>query len=161
MNKFKNLTRTSFNNPLARFFISTGLAHTPILSSTAAATLFTCITNALFIESGIEVDLINVAANCPSRETLVTMLHENNVKILALMRKKMKGKKKFYATDGANKKERHMVVKICSFWYNDRVVPLLPDADAVIGDNLHTAEAANFSLQKIDPLNDDGTTTKK
>ena len=39
----------------------------------------------------------------------------------------MKVKKKFYATDGANKKGRHMVVKICSFWYNDRVVPLLLD----------------------------------
>ena len=54
--------------------------------------------------------------------------------------------KKFYATDRAHKRDRHMVIKILSFWCQDCVVLLLLDADADIGDNVHASEAADFSL---------------
>ena len=63
----------------------------------------------------------------------------------------MKGAKKFFSYDSANK-GLHVVIKIVLFQCIDRVITLSLDSDAVVGDNINTAEAADKSLRKTGPL---------
>jgi hypothetical protein len=155
--KFKNCTRTAYTKPESRAFIATGLSHCPALSSNSAAVLFSCVINAFLTEIGVNIDPEKVAASCPGKDTLCSMLDDEGINILAIIRTRMAGKKKFFSCDGANKGIHH-VVKVISWWYVDRVMYFLLDADAAIGDNKQTALASDVSMKKIDPI--EGTKEK-
>ena len=85
---------------------------------------------------------------------------EQGVETLALTRNRMKGTKNFFTCDGASK-GLHAVIKMIAFWFLDRVITLLLDSDAAVGDIVNTAESTDVALKKIGPLSDEGQPTKE
>ena len=153
MYKFKNYTHTAFSSPLVRLFIAIGLSNYSVLSSSSTLYLFSC-SNTLLIEVGINVNWSKVAAKCPSRSTLNNIPSENAINRLGLIRKYMKGKKKFMSCNRVNK-EIHNTIKIVAFWFTNRVCTGLLNFDTTTDNNANIDLRINHSLYKLDKLAED------
>ena len=75
------------------------------------------------------------------------------------MRKRCENKKKILLCDSANKGMHH-VIKMISFWYQDRVLTFLLDSDAAISTNTSTAAVIDPSLHKVDILEENSAVAK-
>ena len=154
LNKFKKIVNTkytSFSSPLSRSFIATGLSSAPGLSHSSATTLFACTVQALLIEFGLCISPEKIVAACPGKDAFARILEDEAADILSIVRNRLQDKPIFFSCNGANKATHH-VIKMISFWFNNRVITFLLDSDAAVGTNISTAEAIDSSLRKIDKI---------
>lgn len=106
---FKNKKRATFANPKAKSFITAGLSHMPTLLQNSASIAFACFLNTFLVKIGIDIDRCNAAGCCPLKDGLTSMLDNESSNILTIACNRMKGCKKFFSCDSANKGMCHLV----------------------------------------------------
>ena len=98
------------------------------------------------VEVGLDIAPYKIAASCPFKDSFATMLDEEAIKTLAIIRDRTKRCKKLFFCNGANKFMHH-VVKIVSWCCRDRVINVLLDSDADGRTNVSTALVIDTSLK--------------
>ena len=111
--------------------------------------LFSCLLNAFLVEIGVNTPASNVTGCCPGRKTLASIIDEEAVNSLSIIRESMKGCEIFFSCDGANEGMHH-ALKATSWRYVDRAMNVLLDTDSAVGTNQSAAEAIDISLKKLD-----------
>ena len=145
------MIRTKFKSSLSCSLIATEFSSCPGLSRASTTTMLVCTVQDFLVELGIDVLIEKVVASSPGEYTFNKISQEEGLDALALMRRRMIDKTSFLLCDCASK-GIHYATKIVSFWYVDRVLTFILDSNASIGDNVNTAQDADVSLKKIDPL---------
>ena len=119
----------------------------PEHSNDSASISFACFINALLFETGIGIHVCNTALRCPTKKCFPVIPHKEDVSDLAIVRDRMKGCKKLFSYDGANK-GMHDVAKVVSRWHIDRMMNFLLDLDVAAGTSISTAEEIDTSFKK-------------
>ena len=106
-----------FQSKRARHLLAIGMAYVPALSNSAAALSIPCILASYFTEIGHEFDQKDMANISPLRNTLSNIIEESEVMSMIYLQQELStGIMLFLSSDHGNKKGRHHLVKVLSFW---------------------------------------------